>query len=47
VLPTSLIPMPVECSLEVTHILRQKMWTSTDPMVQASASAAASSRCPN
>ncbi len=47
VLPTSLIPMPVECSLEVTHILRQKMWTSTDPMVQANASATSSSHCPS
>ncbi len=46
-LPSPFIPMPVECSLEVTHILRQKMWTATDPMVQANASAAASSHCPS
>jgi hypothetical protein len=46
-LPTPFVPMPMECSPEVTQILRQKMWTSTDPMVQANESAKASSRCPN
>ena len=46
-LPLPLVPMPVECSPEVTHILRQKMWSSTDPMVQASVSGASSSRSPN
>lgn len=47
VLPTPLVPMPVECSPEVTQILRQKMWTSTDPMVQANVSAASSCRSPS
>jgi len=46
-LPVPLTPVPVECSPEVTHILRQKMWTATDPMVQANASATASSHCPH
>ena len=46
-LPSPLVPMPIECSPEVTHILRQKMWTSTDPMVQTSATAASSSHCPS
>ena len=47
VLPTPLVPMPVECSPEVTQILRQKMWTSTDPMAQATAHGTASSHCPS
>lgn len=46
-LPTPLIPMPVECSPEVTQILRQKMWTSTDPMVRANGSGRASSHSPS
>ena len=47
ILPSPLVPMPVECSLEVTHVLRQKMWTSTDPMVQASGNGTTSSRSPS
>ena len=37
---------PTECSPEVLHILKYKMWTETCPMLQASASAGPSSRCP-
>ena len=33
VLPTG--TLPTECSFEVAHILRQKMWISKDPIVQA------------
>lgn len=38
---------PSECSPEVSHILRQRMWTETDPMVSANASARPSSHCPH
>jgi hypothetical protein len=38
---------PSECSPEVSHILRQRMWTETDPMVSANATARPSSRCPS
>lgn len=34
------VPMPAESSPEVGHILRQKMWTETDPMVAAATSVA-------
>lgn len=37
------IPAPTECSPEVAHILRQRMWTETDPMLLANASARTSS----
>lgn len=47
ILPSPLVPMPVECSPEVTHILRQKMWTSTDSMVQANGHETSSSHLPN
>ena len=38
---------PSECSPEVSHILRQRMWTETDPMVLANANARPSSHCPH
>ena len=34
-LPTG--TLPTECTMEVGHMLRQKMWISKDPMVQANA----------
>lgn len=37
---------PSDCSLEVTHILKQKMWTEKDPMVEASETARPSSHLP-
>jgi len=40
-LPTATAPS--ECSLEVGHILRQKMWIETDPIELANASASTSS----
>lgn len=39
--------LPTECSLEVGHVLRQKMWISNDPMVQAIGRETPSSRCPH
>ena len=33
VLPS--VPLPSDCSLEVGHMLRQKMWSSKDPMLLA------------
>jgi hypothetical protein len=33
VLPS--VTMPTDCSPEVTHMLKQKMYVSIDPMVQA------------
>ena len=39
--------MPSDCSPEVMHILRQKMWSSTDPMLQAIVSETPSSHYPN
>ncbi len=38
---------PTECSPEVAHMLRQKMWIERDPMEEANASAQPSSRSPN
>lgn len=38
---------PSECSPEVCHILRQKMWIETDPMLQANEIAKSSSHCPS
>lgn len=43
VLPTATAPS--ECSPEVAHMLRQKMWIGTDPMERANASVVASSHC--
>jgi hypothetical protein len=40
-------PHPTECSPEVMHILKHKMWFETCPMVQASASVGPSGRCPS
>jgi len=37
--------LPTECSLEVGHVLRQKMWISNDPMVQAIVRGTSSSHC--
>lgn len=42
VLPSA--PTPVECSEEVYHILKQKMWTERDPIALAIASGRSSSR---
>ena len=42
-LPSAVPPM--ECSPEVTHVLRLKMWIETPPMVQANASVPSSSHC--
>jgi DNA polymerase III delta prime subunit len=39
------VPLPTDCSLEVGHMLRQKMWISKDPMVQAIVRETPSSRC--
>ncbi len=38
--------LPTECSLEVGHILRQKMWISKCPIVQAIECETPSSHCP-
>jgi hypothetical protein len=38
---------PMECSPEVAHILRIKMWCETPPMVRASEIGQPSSHCPN
>lgn len=40
-LPTG--TLPTECSFEVAHMLRQKMWISKDPIVQANAHETSSS----
>ena len=40
------VPPPTECSPEVAHMLRQKMWHETCPMARASVSAPPSSHCP-
>lgn len=37
--------LPTECSLEVGHVLRQKMWISNDPMVQSIVRGTSSSHC--
>jgi DNA polymerase III delta prime subunit len=37
---------PTECSPEVAHILRLKMWCETPPMVRANASAQPCAHCP-
>lgn len=42
VLPSA--TLPTECSPEVMHILKQKMWIETDPIVQAIASGNTSDR---
>lgn len=39
--------LPTECSLEVGHMLRQKMWISKDPMVQANVRETPSCHCPS
>ncbi len=44
VLPSA--PQPTECSPEVLHILRHKMWHETCPMEQATVRAYTSSHCP-
>ncbi len=44
VLPS--VPHPTECSPEVLHILKYKMWFETCPMAQANATAEPSDRCP-
>lgn len=38
---------PLECSPEVAHVLRLKMWCERPPMVSANATARSSSHCPN
>ena len=43
VLPS--VPQPTDCSPEVLHILKYKMWYETWPMAQASGSAGASVHC--
>lgn len=45
VLPS--LPPPTECSPEVAHMLRQKMWHETCPMVRANETAPPSSHCPH
>lgn len=44
-LPSAVPPM--ECSPEVTHVLRIKMWCETPPMVQANVSSQPSVHCPH
>lgn len=44
-LPTATAPS--ECSPEVGHILRQRMWLEKDPMILANELAKASSHCPS
>ena len=39
-------PHPVDCSPDVLHILKYKMWFETCPMVQAIVREAPSDRCP-
>ena len=41
------IPLPTDCSPEVLHMIKQKTWSSTDPMVLATSSETSSSRCPS
>lgn len=38
---------PLECSPEVAHVLKLKMWCETPPMVEANERALPSSRCPH
>ena len=45
VLPSA--PSPVECSDEVYHILKQKMWNGRDPIARAIASERSSSHSPH
>lgn len=44
-LPTA--TLPIECSPEVMHILKQKMWISKDPILQAIATETPVSHCPH
>ena len=44
-LPTA--TLPTECSIEVGHVLRQKMWISKDPMAQTSVHETPSCHCPS
>lgn len=39
------VPQPVECSPEVLHMLRHKMWFETCPMAQSTAPENTSSHC--
>ena len=41
------VPHPTECSHEVLHMLKHKMWHETCPMEQASVCEATSSHCPD
>lgn len=41
------VPFPVNCSPEVEHILRQKMFVSKDPIVQAISHGTQTSHCRN
>lgn len=45
VLPS--VTQPVETSSEIAHILKQKMWCETCPIVQASACGKTSDHCPH
>jgi hypothetical protein len=39
------IPLPTDCSPEVLHMIKQKTWSSTDPMVLANGLGTSSSHC--
>jgi len=41
------VPPPTDCTPEVCHMLRLKMWCETPPMVQATASGQPSAHCPH
>lgn len=41
------VPFPVNCSAEVEHVLRQKMFVSKDPIVQATELGTPSDHCRN
>lgn len=45
--PLPSVPFPVNCSPEVELVLRQKMFVSIDPIVQANGSEMPSDHCPN
>lgn len=45
--PLPSVPFPVNCSPEVEHILRQKMFVSKDPIVQATLHETQTSHCPS
>ena len=40
-----MVTAPSDCSLEVGHILKQKMWIEKDPIVEANERAVSSSHC--